>query len=315
MPPSFHMVPVVTLGSFDSTMDTEQSTGRRSSSPAPERTKFCREETPCNHYAALLHLYQYSPQHCFCVRARPVFPSQYWVGSIAENRKSEKWPTGFFLGNRFLTEIQTQKRIESGHHTWYSFVSDNLNVAILWWIRWSAGSTGSISSPLPSCLQCFASAQWPGSRAMYFFFQAEKWVTEWLSLPAFGEGCASEKSKSVAWSCHNDVWFNNNLSSAERSCIKSLGMGCNFIIHHYIIISFPLVRVRSDLFCDALSVITSTVLLPGLSFFPLGSQLSQFPWLVSWPHQIQGLSVFKGPWGHLQTGLQTLLFSCRPKME
>lgn len=187
---------------------------------------------------------------------------------------------------------------------WYSFVSDNLNVAILGWIRWSAGS---ISSPLPSRLQCFASAQWPGSRAMYFFTGRK--MSDWVYPPL--EKAVPQKRLSVAWSYINDVWFSNNLSSAERSCIKSLGIGYNSIIHNYIIISFPLVRVRSDLFCDVLSLLPFFY----LDSLPcLGSQLSQFPWLVSWPHQIQGSSVFKGRWGHLQTGLQTLLFSCRPKM-
>ena len=174
MPPSFHMVPVVTLGSFDSTMDTEQSTGRRSSSPAPERTKFCREETPCNHYASLLHLYQYSPQHCFCVCVRPVFPSQYWVGSIAENRKSEKWPTGFLLGNRFLTEIQTQKRLECGHHTGIVLFQT------IWTLQSWDGSVGAQGPFLLPCHPAF-SASHPHSGldpGLCIFLQAEKWVTE-----------------------------------------------------------------------------------------------------------------------------------------
>ncbi len=64
MPPSFHMVPVITLGS---TAPTEQSTGRGSSSPAPVGRMNCQKSewkmTPIN-----------------------------------------------FLGNRLLTEIQTQKK-------------------------------------------------------------------------------------------------------------------------------------------------------------------------------------------------------------
>lgn len=235
MPPSFHMVPVVTLGSFDSTMDTEQSTGRRSSSPAPERTKFCREETPCNHYASLLHLYQYSPQHCFCVCARPVFPSQYWVGSIAENRKSENWPTGFFLGNRFLTEIQTQKRIECGHHTGIVLFQT------IWTLQSWDGSVGAQGPFLLPCHPAF-SASHPHSGldpGLCIFFTGRK-MSDWVYPPL--EKAVPQKRLSVAWSYINDVRFSNNLSSAERSCIKSLGIGCNFIIHNYIIISFPLVR-------------------------------------------------------------------------
>ena len=100
-----------------------------------------------------------------------------------------------------------------------------------------------------------------------------------------------QKRLSVAWSYINDVWFSNNLSSAERSCIKSLGIGYNFIIHNYIIISFPLGACQVRPFLRR--VITSTVLLPGLSSM-LGIATFAVPLARLLEHQIQGSSVFKG---------------------